>query len=298
LSTKIFNGYTLACSSLDKLHYKMKKLGIEARKIQARLRTKWLVKRAVQLFDDANMYGKVKIDKDTVHAVKIRMNPLSIAILELLKREGKMKRTNLRDPEIDTGFKVAILPTRRISKSKHSRLGKIFAIIYVDNMEFEELWNKQSWVKPYGYWDNTDKPDDVSNKAWRQRCRDWEKALDDWKPSGEAGFVYELTSTERAWSFSSMIDKGSKIPFVPSDLVRAIRLAENQLLNKGVGKLTTNTKPDVAVIWKEYKWLSSSEEGKKAVAKLASKLIKKLKRVNKSALKQEVDVEGIEIPNP
>jgi hypothetical protein len=32
------------------------------------------------------------------------------------------------------------------------------------------------WVESYGYWDNTDQEEGVSDKAWRQRERDWQIA--------------------------------------------------------------------------------------------------------------------------
>lgn len=32
------------------------------------------------------------------------------------------------------------------------------------------------WVEEYGYWDNTDRPDEISARKWRQRELDWEIA--------------------------------------------------------------------------------------------------------------------------
>ena len=39
--------------------------------------------------------------------------------------------------------------------------------------EFSEKYG----IKDYEYWNNTDKPDEISNREWNQREKDWDKAL-------------------------------------------------------------------------------------------------------------------------
>jgi len=55
-----------------------------------------------------------------------------------------------------------------------------------------EEFNKLPNIKEYGYWNNTDKPDDISNKEWRDRKLAWETVWTDYKSPSSDSFIYNL----------------------------------------------------------------------------------------------------------
>lgn len=72
---------------------------------------------------------------------------------------------------------------------------KILAIPYFNQHGWNEKLLEMPWVKEYGYWDNTDQPDDMSDADWEQRKIDWDDALGSEHFSGipaAAGFTAQL----------------------------------------------------------------------------------------------------------
>jgi hypothetical protein len=58
-------------------------------------------------------------------------------------------------------------------------------------MKMEKLL--PGWCEYYGYWNNTDRPDDVSLRDWNARGRTWNKvALDDWDRTRLTHIVFEM----------------------------------------------------------------------------------------------------------
>lgn len=54
---------------------------------------------------------------------------------------------------------------------------KTLAYPLADNGALLKAFNALPGVREYGYWDNTDKPEDVTDMEWSQRYKDWEEAL-------------------------------------------------------------------------------------------------------------------------
>lgn len=55
---------------------------------------------------------------------------------------------------------------------------------------------------PWGYWNNTDKPEEISRREWRQRRDDWESLFDEpMIPSfGEVGLTMTLHNEYQPWA--------------------------------------------------------------------------------------------------
>lgn len=62
--------------------------------------------------------------------------------------------------------------------------GQTLGMPFFPNLRLFDIILKQKNVERYGYWDSTDKPDEVSNQEWKERKRLWTKALaPSWTPS-------------------------------------------------------------------------------------------------------------------
>lgn len=67
----------------------------------------------------------------------------------------------------DFDFELALFPRTR----------DCLAIPYTDSREMQSWFGELPFVQEYGYWNNTDKPDSVSQRDWGTRKRAWDKAF-------------------------------------------------------------------------------------------------------------------------
>lgn len=52
---------------------------------------------------------------------------------------------------------------------------RVLALLYTDAAEFTAAWEALPEVEPYGYWNNTDRPDDVTDTEWDERREAWDR---------------------------------------------------------------------------------------------------------------------------
>lgn len=78
-------------------------------------------------------------------------------------RREDVRRTNRRDPAVDTQFTLSFIPLA------HKTLG----VAYVEDSAWFDAWLQQPGVSYYGYWSNSDAPDEISEAEWAQRRDDW-----------------------------------------------------------------------------------------------------------------------------
>lgn len=62
----------------------------------------------------------------------------------------------------------------------------------------ENLWHSKPFVEPWGYWNNTDRPDDVTAAEWRRRRDVWDKILSNGSPA-MSGFLAKCIDRYGAW---------------------------------------------------------------------------------------------------
>ena len=180
--------------------------------------------------------------------------------------------------------------------------GKILALGF-GTQELQEEFVKAFKARPYGYWDNTDPPEDVDARAWSQRKRDWQKALGakwQWSPA-EAGLTAQLTSSKyKSWWQPEAEQAGEALradAFSPR--ARAFKLACDELVNFIMVERESEFKGKelsafVHVHGDAREWLAS-EEGQDQARRLAEKIepllpVLTLDRVKKPL--QEVVAEG------
>lgn len=106
-------------------------------------------------------------------------------------RRRRVKTTGERDPFIDTEFSVSIIPAGR----------QTLGIVYTEQTPWFNAFVAHPGVEEYGYWDNTDGPDEVSEQEWEGRRRAWEVLKDG--PVSMQSFSIELVNPNgplpKAW---------------------------------------------------------------------------------------------------
>lgn len=106
-------------------------------------------------------------------------------------RRKEVGRTRMRNPAVDTDFTVVLVP----------RGGILLGRVYTEQRDWQAQWYELSGVEEYSFWDNMEKPDDVSDKDWAARDKAWASLTDE--PLSMQGFTIELVSPEgpmpKAW---------------------------------------------------------------------------------------------------
>lgn len=105
------------------------------------------------------------------------------AILRLLERTAKVEQTHRRDPSIDMGCEVVLFPHE----------SGLYGIAYAENRAIENAFFASEGIERFAYWNNTDRPDDVSEEAWEVRGRLWHELLPGSGVPAECGLSRKLS---------------------------------------------------------------------------------------------------------
>ncbi len=108
--------------------------------------------------------------------------------------QRKIKETQTRNPAYDFELNIVIFP--------ESNRDRTLALVYGENKSFIECFTKHAKVEEYSWWNNCDKPDEVTDAEWDQREKDWQMVVD--MPPARAGlsrsyegaFLPEIKSDE------------------------------------------------------------------------------------------------------
>lgn len=89
-------------------------------------------------------------------------------------------------PLIDCSAEIIFIPTKNA----------IFALTFWEhgNKVYDSIWSRQPEVKYWGYWNNTDKPREISKKIWEERRKDWETCLPGVGIPTDSGFSFRLVN--------------------------------------------------------------------------------------------------------
>jgi hypothetical protein len=147
MSTKIYNGTCLPAMSMTALLKFLKSIQPEFKaKMQKRIDTMNI---RVSTFEYDNRTLGLSTETDSISSF------FDDYLRDLVKK-------GYFTPQSE----IAIFPLKN----------KILTIFYGER-DMEKIWSENKKVKPYGYWDNTDREEGISSKEWAQRKKDWDKVL-------------------------------------------------------------------------------------------------------------------------
>jgi hypothetical protein len=110
---------------------------------------------------------------------------IGAAYIELMDRQFECQRTGQRNPFIDYQAEIVVFPVE----------GQLLAIPYIDNPTLRTLLASQSWWQDFGYWDNTDEEEGVSEADWEERERLWSLAMPEGLPPAQAGYTVTILAS-------------------------------------------------------------------------------------------------------
>lgn len=156
MSIKIHHGFAIdqTFGSVQALHHLVSEFRAEVKPLAKRFLRAAFIKDAVTEFDRRHI-GLVSQDAGK--------SPASHAWSTMLEAHAKI-RDDRRHPQYDVTCSLALLP--------HPD-GRILGMMYTEIDAWLDLWLKKPGVCEYAYWDNTDRPDDLTAAEWRARREAW-----------------------------------------------------------------------------------------------------------------------------
>ncbi|GAB2732795.1 hypothetical protein [Nocardioides pakistanensis] len=159
MSTKIYHGYRLA-AGVDLFDF-VDHVRRTMNPIRDRLDARALIGGAVRSIDGADLGGRPRPGMPLFDAMS--------AYDDLQRKTGPDSR--LHDPH---RFELAI------GRDKPS--GRMLVLLYADRPEYVEAWEALPQVEPYGYWNNADQPEDVTDAEWDERREAWDRVMPGYTP--------------------------------------------------------------------------------------------------------------------
>lgn len=95
------------------------------------------------------------------------INAYSLAENIWQEMRHEIKKTGLRNHTVDTDFQIVVFPHK----------DTILGIAYTESNKWFNQWLTLPGVSEYGYWNNTDPPDDVTDEEWEVRGEIWDEVL-------------------------------------------------------------------------------------------------------------------------
>jgi len=147
-----------------------------------------------------------------------------------------------------------------------------------DNSEYREAFENLVRAKPFPYWNNTDRPDDLSESEWDARGALWHKAFGTGVPA------------ENGYSFDCMVELSMPIPTIPEILaaapsvsVRRTEQAEQWAAVQLYRNIREN-KADFGSFVTAYRLMRTTPKGRELVKRRRKEIRKAVRRLTKNCL--------------
>ena len=212
MSTKIYNGY-ISKLSIEQLLKKFVPLVPIFEEKKKELYYKSLAEESTFKID-AEAYKSKKLESDRQYKILHEIHD---------NNEKAIKRaisTHTREAN-DFSANCCVFPMGK---------NKTLILFYCEDRTLAEMWDNLHFIAEYHYQDQTDQPENISNKDWGQRKRDWDKAVG-WGTARERGYCFQFTIERLPWARTSECVK-----HIPSTKVRALNLLHDNFIDADVKK--------------------------------------------------------------
>lgn len=246
MSTKIYNGYRIATTSMLELRDKLKEeLRPKIEKVKERL----VIKEVAAKYH-------YTLDRRRLGLEEGETDP-SKAMTEVIWSFEEEVREAVKSPyrsHLDFKCAVGIIPvTTKLT----------LAMSFFGREDYRKTWERMPWVSDYHYQDQTDRPDKISARAWRQRRDDWEKAIGpSYRPSDHC-FELQICDGEIFMLFYGGKLK-KRVAAAAEPLTRRLdRFVLDVALKDRVPKETKEISEIMRIRRETREWLQNEDDGKK-----------------------------------
>jgi hypothetical protein len=309
MSTTIYNGYQLKPMSMLKLSRFIKQFREETELIASDLISKVLAAHISEMIDDMlfldevtfikrhvlypkesdKLYEQMKLEEKGVvleekERIKLTLeaypyrSAFSVVYRKAEQRYVQIGRTDYRDPEIDVDCMVSIFPIKRKFFGRISLGSKLIAIFHTEQKEYEKHWNALNEVSYYGYWNNTDPEEGVSDRAWKKRKLDWDEAIPGYmiKDAFRVDIIKGFPNREN-------ITPETVLPYIPSLEERSKRVAYDLLSDRKFSEymIDNNVGEDAIGVHNQVRRWLRTDEGKHLLEEETKRIIPLLPEITK-----------------
>lgn len=218
MSTKIYYGYRYV-GSFHSLHTTLMGFAESARALIQKRYLQTVAAGAVRYLDLSSL-GLWKEDDWKW--------PITSARDAVQERMRQIRKTQRRDPENDFSFSVCILPRKK----------EFLLMRFCEenvNKPVCKQWDELPGMEYYGYWNNTDAPEDVSALEWLRRKKAWDEVLPGPGIPSLSGYSLEVVS-EDGTGLDLYPSSKDLLPLVASKKKRAehwtLELAVQEIMRK------------------------------------------------------------------
>lgn len=172
MSIKIYDGLRMPTMPMAKFQAWLDNLRIILTPIAHEKINKEIIKRAVDEYDLNTFLPNRTVKKS---------NLIISAWGDVVGEYSEVKKTKRRNPLVDVECEILF----------HFRGKFIYMIPYTEVETYKEIIQSLPNIQEYGYWNNTDKPEAISQGEWRQRRNTWNAILNNTFPY-KAGLLWTL----------------------------------------------------------------------------------------------------------
>lgn len=185
MSIKIYNGYRLPMLSFAELQLLIGAVQEKIHKEHIRIYHRKVGAIVTDILDNKFLLGSEDFAKSLSSmdgGYGLDHSALSIAFLSMTCHQDAVRKTMIRDPGYDFSCSMLFIPSGDF----------LLMMLYTERDEFVSIVDGFDEITRYPYWNNTDRPDDLTDEEWDNRRKDWGPAIEASSPS-KIGFSIELT---------------------------------------------------------------------------------------------------------
>lgn len=234
MSIKLYNGYKLPKMTAREMIDFCKPIRERLTEMKIELYSTFLAEQITHYIDDVYV-GVIKPkEEDLKDGAKL---PKYLGFKFKDENNKKMREArihNQRELDLDFEFSVSFFPMSRYT----------LAMTFCENAEMSNYWESLPGVESYYYQNSTDRPNNVTARAWKKRYNDWHNALNDFGSASENGLSYKLCEHELPYFMGNEILL-KKVPSFDKRLHRvAVNKFESNFMNIELDELKRVSGPD------------------------------------------------------
>lgn len=218
MSIKIYNGYRLGLVNVFDIHAQVSQIfkPLLIQKIHQEALTDVVYRHDISHYDNARFRSQVDYYMEKVGFMKRfpdesdRYDWRALWLLYRSVKEYEKKEYN----ESDRNFEVVYF--------QHPTSKEIFCLAYGEN-ELETVF-AENFGEEYGYWNNSDHPEELTQEQWNDRLETWNILIDMNESTGVQGLSQKVLSQYDASLRISTLESCTELE-IPSQDSRARRIA-------------------------------------------------------------------------
>lgn len=170
MSTKLYEAYKLPKMEMNQFFSMVEKIKAEVNDLQLKIYKQSFIARALLIYDfktihpDAKVVYEKKSEDYSYRSEEMTGRGIMTSVMELEWRLAKRKdKMNMFYFHVDFMF----------------YRGRIYAIPRTMNSDYTKIFKKHAKAEEYGYWNNTDHPEELTQAQWNAREKEWNKVFGD-----------------------------------------------------------------------------------------------------------------------